>query len=70
MMYEYECSECKNSWTEDQSIKDNPIEVCPKCKKKTASRIISGGMGHLFRGTGKYKGQYYGNARNSDGNFS
>ena len=40
--YEYECAECKHGWEEEQSIKDEPIKVCPSCKKDAAKRLISG----------------------------
>ncbi|HVI39523.1 MAG TPA: zinc ribbon domain-containing protein [Anaerovoracaceae bacterium] len=40
--YEYECTDCKHGWEEDQSIKDDPVKVCPSCKNETAKRLISG----------------------------
>jgi len=50
MTYEYECTQCKHTWEIDQNIKDDPIKICPKCKKKTAKRMISGGTGFLLKG--------------------
>lgn len=50
MTYEYKCKKCKHLWEEDQSIKDKPIEVCPKCKKKGATRLISGGSSFILKG--------------------
>ena len=41
MTYEYECTVCKNYWEEEQSIKDDPIKVCPECKNESAKRLIS-----------------------------
>lgn len=41
MQYEYECTVCKNFWEEEQSIKDDPIKVCPECKNESAKRLIS-----------------------------
>lgn len=40
--YEYLCKDCKNEWEEEQSIKDEPLTTCPKCKKESATRLISG----------------------------
>lgn len=48
--YEYECKECKYAWEEYQSILDDPILVCEKCKKETATRLISGGTGFVLEG--------------------
>ena len=44
MLYDYECSNCKH-FMEDvyQSIKDEALTKCPKCKKKSLERIIYGG---------------------------
>lgn len=50
MTYEYKCTNCKHFWELDQSIKDAPIKTCPKCKKDTAKRMISGGIGFLLKG--------------------
>ena len=30
--YEYQCKVCKYKFEEFQSIKDDPISICPKCK--------------------------------------
>ena len=51
MLYDYECSHCKH-FMEDvyQSIKDDAITECPKCKKQTLYRIITGGIyGHVYQ---------------------
>ena len=36
---------CNNEWEDDYSIKADPPKQCPKCKKDTAKRVISGGSG-------------------------
>ncbi|UCC44756.1 MAG: zinc ribbon domain-containing protein, partial [Candidatus Zixiibacteriota bacterium] len=36
---------------------EDPIEICPECGKKTR-RIISGGAGFLFKGSGFYQTDY------------
>ncbi len=36
---------------------EDAIEICPKCQKKT-KRLISGGAGILFKGSGFYQTDY------------
>jgi len=49
--YEYACSLCKHEWETEQSIKDPPLDDCPKCGGKTAVRQISR-TSFLLKGTG------------------
>lgn len=56
--YEYECSACGHRFEEFQSIKAKPITVCPKCKKRKVRRLISGGAGFIFKGSGFYETDY------------
>jgi putative FmdB family regulatory protein len=49
--YEYECRKCGHRFEEFQSIKAEPIKTCPRCKGKV-QRLISGGGGLLFKGSG------------------
>jgi putative FmdB family regulatory protein len=51
--YEYQCIDCDYLFEEFQSISDQPITICPNCKGKTR-RLISGGTGFLFKGSGFY----------------
>ena len=30
--YEYACTSCGNEWEAEQSIKEDPLKDCPKCK--------------------------------------
>jgi len=45
MLYDYECSNCKH-FMEDvyQSIKEDALTECPKCKKQSLERILTGGI--------------------------
>jgi len=45
--YEHVClnEDCNYEWEDEYSIKDDPPKICPKCKKETAKRLISGGSG-------------------------
>jgi putative FmdB family regulatory protein len=55
--YEYECQKCGHRFEVFQSIKDTPLGRCPKCGGKV-KRLISGGAGVLFKGSGFYQTDY------------
>jgi len=55
--YQYRCVKCENEFEEFQKITDDPIVSCPKCNGKVR-RIISGGAGLLFKGSGFYITDY------------
>ena len=55
--YEYECRNCNKVFDIFQKITDKPIEKCPKCHKKI-SRLIGGGSGIIFKGSGFYATDY------------
>ena len=56
--YEYICKECGHSWEEFKSIKSHPTKKCPACGKEKAKRLISGGVGIIFKGSGFYSTDY------------
>ncbi len=66
--YEYACDACKHEFEAVQSIKDDPITKCPKCKKPKARRMI-GGTGFILKGGGWYADLYSGpsNGKKSSG---
>jgi len=49
--YEYKCQDCGWTFERFQSMKDRPLEKCPKCDG-SVQRLISGGGGILFKGSG------------------
>jgi len=51
--YQYRCTHCGHEFEEYQSIVEDPISKCPNCSKKP-ERVISGGAGFLFKGSGFY----------------
>ena len=51
--YEYKCKECERSFEVFQSMKDEPLSVCPECGG-SVRRILSGGAGVIFKGQGFY----------------
>lgn len=55
--YEYECQKCKNRFEAFHSMAVKPLEKCPKCKGRV-KRLISGGAGVIFKGSGFYETDY------------
>ena len=51
--YEYECIDCSHTFEVLQNISEDPLKICPKCGKKVR-RLINGGMGVIFKGSGFY----------------
>jgi putative FmdB family regulatory protein len=51
--YEYECTKCNHAFEEEASILAPPRQRCPLCRGKV-QRLISGGSGVVFRGSGFY----------------
>lgn len=56
--YEYVCRACGHEFEEFQSIKADPIAVCPKCRKKRVERKIGLGGAVIFKGGGFYETDY------------
>ena len=56
--YEYECGACEHRFEKFQSMIDKPIKKCPQCGKAKVERVISGGAGVLFKGSGFYQTDY------------
>ncbi len=56
--YDYECSACGHVFEEFQSMTDAKLTKCPKCGKNKLSRLIGGGSGMIFKGTGFYQTDY------------
>jgi len=51
--YEYECKKCSHRFEVFQSMSDEPIKKCPECGKEVR-RLVSGGVGIIFKGSGFY----------------
>jgi len=51
--YEYECKSCSHSFEVFQSMSDAPLHECPQCGKELR-RLINGGSGVIFKGSGFY----------------
>jgi len=51
--YEYECKSCGHSFEVFQSMSEEPLKTCVKCGKEVR-RLIFGGAGVIFKGSGFY----------------
>ena len=51
--YEYACDACGHGFEAFQKMSDAPLDTCPECGKKVR-RVLSGGIGINFRGSGFY----------------
>src|SRR5512136_2562094 len=63
--YHYVCAKCDHEFDQFQSITDAPLKTCPKEKcgqkkwgKGRVKRVLSGGAGLLFKGSGFYTTDY------------
>src|SRR4030095_12114433 len=57
-IYEYQCSNCGHTLEELQSMSEAPLVKCPNCGKDTLQRLIGGGAGLIFKGSGFYLTDY------------
>ena len=55
--YEYKCPNCGTLFERFQKITSKPELPCPKCGT-SAQRLISGGSGLVFKGSGFYETDY------------
>ncbi|MBT4101484.1 MAG: zinc ribbon domain-containing protein [Gemmatimonadetes bacterium] len=57
--YDYECPKCGHEFETYQPITDDPLTKCPQkgCRGKV-QRLIGGGGGLLFKGSGFYITDY------------
>ena len=67
--YEYECLHCNHRFEVFQSMTDEPLDTCPECGKKVR-RLIHGGMGVIFKGSGFYSTDNRNGGKNGSGKDS
>lgn len=56
--YDYVCDSCGNAFERFQPITAPPVKDCPACHRPSVRRLISGGSGVLFKGSGFYQTDY------------
>ena len=59
MTYEYKCLSCLHEWEHEAKITEEPLKTCPKCKKESAQRQVSGGTGHICKVSGWFNSGGY-----------
>ena len=64
--YEYECRACGHAFETMHSMTAPVLRKCPKCAKLKLERLISGGAGVIFKGSGFYETDYKRNRRGAD----
>lgn len=55
--YDYQCDKCGYSFEKFEKMSEKSTGKCPKCGGKT-HRLIAGGSGVIFKGTGFYETDY------------
>jgi putative FmdB family regulatory protein len=56
--YGYKCKKCGYTFEEFQSITADPLVKCPSCGQPSLKRLLGGGAGMIFRGSGFYQTDY------------
>ena len=58
--YEYICNECGERFENFQTMSSKPLVKRPRCKEDNCNvtRVISGGSGLIFKGSGFYQTDY------------
>ena len=58
--YEYICNECGERFENFQTMSSRPLTKRPDCEEKNCkvTRVISGGSGLIFKGSGFYLTDY------------
>lgn len=56
--YEYECRACGHAFETMHSMTAPVLRKCPKCGKLKLDRLVSGGAGVIFKGSGFYETDY------------
>lgn len=56
--YDYKCKNCSYEFEEFQKMSDSVLITCPQCKTNNLVRMIHGGAGLHFKGSGFYLTDY------------
>ncbi len=56
--YDYRCAACGYTFEEFQKMSDPLLTDCPRCQTPSLERLIGGGAGLLFKGSGFYLTDY------------
>ena len=64
--YEYVCDSCGHDFEAVQKMSDPALQSCPECGK-SIRRVLSGGLGISFKGSGFYVNDSGSSTRSSSG---
>ena len=56
--YLYECEACEHRLEKFQMMSDDALTTCPECSEEKLVRLIGGGAGLIFKGSGFYETDY------------
>jgi len=56
--YNYRCLKCKKEFSVFQNMSDVAISQCISCESNIVQKIITGGSGLIFKGSGFYLTDY------------
>ena len=56
--YDYKCENCGDAFEFFQSMKDEPMTLCPQCGHNTLKKMVSMPAGLIFKGSGFYLTDY------------
>ena len=68
--YNYICLACNKKFSIFQNMSDKPVSNCGYCKNDKVEKIISGGSGLIFKGSGFYLTDYKNNKSTNKTNKS
>lgn len=63
--YDYRCKKCGHQFEAFQPISAEPLKVCPICTGQV-ERLIGGGTGLIFKGSGFYITDYKNGKKGKD----
>ncbi|MBL7130031.1 MAG: zinc ribbon domain-containing protein [Candidatus Omnitrophica bacterium] len=64
--YEYECQNCGHTFEKFQYMSEDALKKCPSCHTNRLKRLIGGGSGIIFKGSGFYATDYRKDKSNKD----
>jgi putative FmdB family regulatory protein len=56
--YDYVCEGCEHKFEHFQSMSSRRLRKCPDCGEPKLERLIGGGSGLIFKGSGFYETDY------------
>ena len=65
--YNYYCSDCDTHFSYFQKMSESPISSCENCGGKV-KRLITGGTGLIFKGSGFYLTDYKNSKKSTENN--